>query len=169
LGGWYLEGMIEIKRGDIYKVRFSNDFVGHEQGGTRPALVIQNNKGNQCASRMDNFDKRGTLIVALLTASNGKTKIPTHLEINQSNLKEGYIKYPSLVLFEQLKTIDPQRIMWKMGTLNDETMLEVDKKIIFSLGVNAIPMNDIINMMKIERGYEKWLNFVKNVSRKFFL
>ena len=110
------------KRGDLYYVTL-NPFRGSEQGGCRPVLVVQNNAGNNCSS---------TLIVAPLTSKvYKKDDLPTHYL-----LKWAYgLPHSSMVLLEQLRTIDKVRVKYYMGFLLDEDMNNIDNVIRTSLGL----------------------------------
>lgn len=114
--------MKEIKRGDIYYADLS-PVVGCEQGGTRPVLVVQNNVGNKHSP---------TIIIAVLT-SKSKRKLPTHISIASG---EGNIAMDSTVLLEQLRTIDKYRLKKYVGSVSQETMDQVDRAMLVSLGLN---------------------------------
>lgn len=110
----------EYRRGDIYLADLS-PFCGSEQGGVRPVVVIQNNTGNKHAP---------TLVVATITAkTRKKTKQPTHYLI-RNNLA---LSRPSLVLLEQLRTIDKQRIIKYLGRVTRKEMRGVDAALRVSL------------------------------------
>lgn len=113
---------MKIKRGQIYLVDLSDGF-GSEQGGVRPVLVVQNNKGNKYSP---------TIIVACIT-SRAKTKhhLPTHYYIPD------YVglKYPSIVMMEQIKVIDKARIIKYIGSVTPRFMRILDKKLLISIGV----------------------------------
>ena len=96
-----MSNYINLKRGDIVYADLS-PVIGSEQGGTRPVLIIQNNVGNL---------KSPTTIVAAITKSQTKATIPTHLNIGTAN---GCLKEESMVLFEQIRTIDKTRIKRKV-------------------------------------------------------
>lgn len=114
--------MVTVKRGDIFFAELS-PVVGSEQGGIRPVLIIQNDIGNQYSP---------TTIVAAITSQITKAKIPTHVEITtgQSGLTKD-----SVVLAEQLRTIDKKRLKEKVSTVNDELMEKVDHALEISLGL----------------------------------
>lgn len=114
---------MEVLRGEIYFADLS-PVVGSEQGGVRPVVVVQNNIGNKYSP---------TVIVLALTSKLAKPKLPTHVEIKGSlfGLSEN-----SLVLCEQIRTIDKRRLKLKIGVLNDATMHEIDDAIKVSLGTN---------------------------------
>lgn len=113
---------MKIKRGQIYLVDLSDGF-GSEQGGVRPVLVVQNNKGNKYSP---------TIIVACIT-SRAKTKhhLPTHYYIPDSV----GLKYPSIVMMEQIKVIDKARIIKYIGSVAPRFMRILDKKLLISIGV----------------------------------
>ena len=114
---------MNIKRGDIYYADLS-PVVGSEQGGIRPVLIVQNDVGNRYSP---------TVIAAAITSRMGKTKLPTHIDIYADRV--GLAK-DSVVLLEQVRTIDKQRLGEKMGHLDVETMNAVDDAISISLGLN---------------------------------
>ena len=111
-----------IRRGDIYYADLS-PVVGSEQGGTRPVLIIQNDIGNQYSP---------TTIVAAITSQIDKPRLPTHvaLPVNSGGLE----KY-SVILLEQIRTIDKSRLLEKVYTLDNDTMSKVNKAIEISLGL----------------------------------
>ena len=110
-----------IFRGDIYITKL-NPAIGHEQGGIRPVLVIQNDVGNQHSP---------TIIVAPLTSRIKKTNLPTHVCISDREKLEKN----SIVLLEQIRTLDKSRLGDFLGKLNDVEMAAVNKAISISLGV----------------------------------
>ena len=111
-----------IKRGDIFYADL-RPVIGSEQGGVRPVLIIQNDTGNKHSP---------TVICAAITSKMNKAKLPTHVEINAE--RYGIIK-DSVILLEQVRTIDKSRLKEKIGTLDDETMEKVKQalKISFNL------------------------------------
>ena len=111
-----------IKRGDLFYADL-NGFLGSEQGGTRPILVIQNNVGNKYSP---------TVVVAPITAKQGKPKLPTHIKIDSTDI----LPKDSVVLLEQIRTIDKQRLGEYIGTLADKFMIKIDKGIGISVGLN---------------------------------
>lgn len=113
---------IMVKRGEIYYADLS-PVVGSEQGGVRPALVVQNNIGNKYSP---------TVIVAAITSQINKAKLPTHVEI--SALDYGLPK-DSVILLEQIRTIDKRRLKEKIGYLAPEAMKKVDEAIQISFGL----------------------------------
>ena len=113
-----------IKRGDIFYADLS-PVVGSEQGGTRPVLILQNDIGNQYSP---------TTIVAAITSQIAKAKLPTHVEISGGSGGSGLNK-DSVVLLEQIRTIDKSRLFQKVSSLNEPLMSEVEKGIEISLGL----------------------------------
>ena len=113
---------VEIRRGDIFSADLS-PVIGSEQGGLRPVLIIQNDVGNLNSP---------TTIIAPITSQNSKAKLPTHVELpgKQSNLSKD-----SLILAEQIRTIDKTRLKEKICTLNDELMGKVDQALRISVGL----------------------------------
>lgn len=112
-----------IKRGDIFFADLS-PVVGSEQGGLRPVLIIQNDVGNKYSP---------TVIVAAITSQLNKTKLPTHVEIG--NLGNGLSKH-SVVLMEQLRTIDKKRLKEKIGHIDEPFIEKVQDALTVSLGMN---------------------------------
>lgn len=115
----------KILRGDIFYADLGRG-IGSEQKGYRPVLIIQNNVGNKYSP---------TVIVASITSKVGvKAKLPTHYFVNT----ESGLEAPSVVLLEQLRTIDKKRLDSYIGHLNYEHLKEIDKSIEISLGLKAI-------------------------------
>lgn len=115
---------MNIKRGEIYYADLS-PVVGSEQGGIRPVLIIQNDVGNKYSP---------TVIAAAITSQRDKTKLPTHISVDADGC--GLAK-DSIVLLEQVRTIDKQRLKEKMGHLDDDAMHAVDTAISVSLGLGG--------------------------------
>ena len=113
-----------IKRGDIYYADLS-PVVGSEQGGTRPVLIIQNDMGNKHSP---------TVIAAAITSQMNKAKLPTHIELIGPTV--GLTK-DSIVLLEQIRTIDKKRLREHMGRLDSEMMGKVDNAIAVSFGLHG--------------------------------
>lgn len=113
---------MNIRRGDIYYADLS-PVVGSEQGGVRPVLIIQNNVGNRFSP---------TVIAAAITSQNSKAKLPTHIRLYADN--SGLSK-DSVVLLEQIRTLDKKRLKEKMGTLNSHDMYKVDEALSISFGL----------------------------------
>jgi mRNA interferase MazF len=111
-----------VKRGDVYFADLS-PVVGSEQGGVRPVLVIQNDIGNRFSP---------TIIVAAITAQIQKAKLPTHVEIDA---KRYGFERDSVILLEQIRTIDKQRLTDKITHLDDEMMEKVDDALQISVGL----------------------------------
>ncbi|WP_107728587.1 type II toxin-antitoxin system PemK/MazF family toxin [Desmospora activa] len=111
-----------VKRGDVYFADLS-PVVGSEQGGVRPVLVIQNNIGNRFSP---------TVIIAAITAQIQKAKLPTHVEIDAKSY--GFDR-DSVILLEQIRTIDKQRLTDKITHLDDEMMVRVNEALNISLGL----------------------------------
>ena len=113
---------MSVKRGDIYYADLS-PVVGSEQGGLRPVLIIQNDIGNKYSP---------TVIAAAITSQLGKTRLPTHIDIYAD--KVGLAK-DSVVLLEQIRTLDKRRLKEKMGHLDEGVMNEVNTAIAVSFGL----------------------------------
>ena len=111
-----------VKRGDIYYADLS-PVVGSEQGGVRPVLVVQNDVGNKYSP---------TIIIAAITSQINKAKLPTHIEINAP---EYGLPKDSVVLLEQIRTIDKKRLRERIGRFNDPMMRKVDDCLKISLGL----------------------------------
>lgn len=114
-----------IKRGDIYYADLS-PVIGSEQGGIRPVLVVQNDIGNKYSP---------TVIAAAITSQINKAKLPTHIEISAQEY--GLVK-DSVILLEQIRTIDKKRLREKIGHLDDELMVKVDDALNISFGLTEI-------------------------------
>ncbi len=114
---------MQIKRGDIYYADLS-PVVGSEQGGVRPVVVVQNDVGNKYSP---------TVIAAAITSKINKAKLPTHIEINAENFG---LPKDSVVLTEQIRTIDKKRLKEKIGCLDDIYMNKVNDALIISFGIN---------------------------------
>ena len=113
---------MSVKRGDIYYADLS-PVVGSEQGGLRPVLIVQNDVGNKYSP---------TVIAAAITSQISKAKLPTHIDVFADNY--GLAK-DSVILLEQIRTIDKQRLKEKMGHLDDSAMSAVDAAISISFGL----------------------------------
>lgn len=137
---------MNIKRGDLFYAALEENNVGSEQTGIRPIVVLQNNIGNEHSP---------TIIVAPITSRVGlKTIIPTHVWI------KGYknrLKLNSLVLAEQIITIDKNRLRYYIGRLDDGEMRLVDKALVISLGLN---LNKIKKETLHRDGIEEKTEFV---------
>lgn len=111
-----------VKRGDVFFADL-NPVVGSEQGGMRPVLVIQNDVGNKYSP---------TVIVAAITSQIEKGKLPTHVEISAT---ESSLEKDSVILLEQIRTIDKQRLAQKIAHLELEIMERVNEALEISLGL----------------------------------
>ena len=114
---------MEVIRGEIYLADLS-PVVGSEQGGVRPVLVVQNDIGNHFSP---------TVVVVAITSRLSKSQIPTHVEISGG---EFGLSEKSVVLCEQIRTIDKRRLKLKLGCLNTTVLAEIDRAIKISLGTN---------------------------------
>ena len=114
---------MQIRRGDIYYADLS-PVVGSEQGGPRPVLIIQNDVGNRYSP---------TVIAAAITSQLTKAKLPTHIDVYADRF--GLAK-DSVILLEQIRTIDKRRLKEKMGHLDDEVMNMVNSAIAVSFGLS---------------------------------
>lgn len=113
---------LTVKRGDIYYADLS-PVVGSEQGGIRPVLIVQNDVGNRFSP---------TVIAAAITSQSDKTKLPTHIKVNA--VSSGLAK-DSIVLLEQVRTIDKRRLKEKMGTLDSCSMDQINQALSISFGL----------------------------------
>ena len=120
---------MNIKRGDIYYADLS-PVVGSEQGGLRPVLIVQNDVGNRYSP---------TVIAAAITSKMGKARLPTHIDIPGADA--GLTK-DSVILLEQVRTIDKKRLKEKMGHLDDGTMSHVNNAIQVSFGLSGVTENE---------------------------
>ena len=121
-----------IRRGDIYYAEL-NPVVGSEQGGTRPVLIISNNMGNRHSP---------TVIIAAITGkAQTKAKLPTHTEVKNF---EG-LDRDSIVLLEQIRTVDKKRLKQYMGMMPTEAMARVDKALAISISLKNGSENNCAN------------------------
>ena len=111
-----------VRRGDIFYADLS-PVVGSEQGGIRPVLIVQNDIGNRYSP---------TVIVAAITSQINKAKMPTHIEIAANDYGLGK---DSVILMEQVRTIDKRRLKEKIGHLDDELMVMVNDALKISFGI----------------------------------
>ena len=118
------ELILTVKRGDIYYADLS-PVVGSEQGGLRPVLIIQNDVGNKYSP---------TVIAAAITSKLGKSKMPTHIDVYAD--KFGLAK-DSVILLEQIRTIDKKRLKEKMGHLDTSVMQQVNDALSVSFGLTT--------------------------------
>ncbi|MBO5852192.1 MAG: type II toxin-antitoxin system PemK/MazF family toxin [Clostridia bacterium] len=114
---------MSVKRGDIYYADLS-PVIGSEQGGVRPVLIIQNDIGNKYSP---------TVIAAAITSQKDKTKLPTHIQVNASGCG---LSKDSIVLLEQVRTIDKKRLKERMGALDTASMDMVNKALTVSFGLS---------------------------------
>ena len=112
-----------IKRGELYYADLS-PVVGSEQGGVRPILIVQNDTGNKYSP---------TIIAAAITSQLTKAKLPTHIEINAH---EFGLSKDSVILLEQIRTLDKRRLKERIGKLPEITMRKVNVALLISLGFN---------------------------------
>ena len=121
-----------VRRGDIYYADLS-PVIGSEQGGLRPVLIIQNDIGNRYSP---------TVIAAAITSKTGKTKLPTHIDVERDadNGQNLGLARDSVILLEQVRTIDKRRLKERMGHLDDLTMQRVNSAITVSFGLEEAPV-----------------------------
>lgn len=110
-----------MRRGDVYYADL-NPVEGSEQGGVRPVLIIQNNIGNRFSP---------TVVISAITSKINKAELPTHVEVSSDN----YLKEDSIILLEQIRTVDKSRLQNYVTHLGKNIMGEVDKAIKISLGL----------------------------------
>ena len=113
-----------IKRGELYYADLS-PVVGSEQGGVRPILIVQNDTGNKYSP---------TIIAAAITSQLHKAKLPTHIEISANEF--GLVK-DSVILLEQIRTLDKRRLKERIGELSPMTMRKVNSALLISLGFST--------------------------------
>ncbi|MBQ6795462.1 MAG: type II toxin-antitoxin system PemK/MazF family toxin [Clostridia bacterium] len=111
-----------VKRGDIFYADLS-PVIGSEQGGTRPVLVVQNDVGNKYSP---------TVIAAAITSRINKAKLPTHIEIDAARYG---LNKDSVILLEQVRTIDKKRLREKIGKLDEVQMIKVNDALSISFGL----------------------------------
>ena len=112
-----------VKRGDIFYADLS-PVIGSEQGGIRPVLVVQNDVGNKYSP---------TVIAAAITSQQFKTSLPTHISVNASVCG---LSKDSVVLLEQIRTLDKKRLREKMGNLPETDMNRIDNALSVSIGLD---------------------------------
>jgi len=115
---------VNIKRGDIYYADLS-PVVGSEQGGVRPVLIVQNDVGNRFSP---------TVIAAAITSQRAKANLPTHIMLNAQDTG---LARDSIVLLEQIRTIDKHRLKERMGCLDEMSMTQVDQALSISFGLDS--------------------------------
>lgn len=113
-----------VKRGEVYYADLS-PVIGSEQGGVRPVLVVQNDMGNKYSP---------TVIISAITSQITKAKLPTHVEV--SAYSWGFEK-DSVILLEQIRTLDKKRLREKLTVLDREIMKKIDKALLISLGLST--------------------------------
>ena len=111
-----------LRRGDIYYADLS-PVVGSEQGGIRPVLIVQNDVGNRFSP---------TVIAAAITSQKDKTKLPTHIQLESTNSR---LAKDSIILLEQIRTLDKRRLKEHMGHLDEHSMNQVDQALQISFGL----------------------------------
>lgn len=114
--------LMNVKRGDIYYADLS-PVVGSEQGGVRPVLIVQNDVGNKYSP---------TVIAAAITSQQDKTRLPTHINVNGDGCG---LSKDSVVLLEQVRTLDKRRLRERMGNLSQTDMSKVNKALFVSFGL----------------------------------
>ena len=110
-----------VKRGDIFYADLS-PVVGSEQGGVRPVLIVQNDTGNKHSP---------TVIAAAITSQTGKARLPTHISLSAHSFG---LPKDSVILLEQIRTLDKRRLKERIGELPAKTMRDVDSALLISLG-----------------------------------
>lgn len=115
------------RRGDIYYAQLS-PIVGSEQEGLRPVIILQNDIGNRYSPT--------TIIAPISSKSEAKAKLPTHFFLRN------VLEVPSVILLEQIRTVDKQRLREYVGTLDEDFMREINKHILISLGIEAEQLFD---------------------------
>ena len=118
-----------VRRGDVFYADLS-PVVGSEQGGVRPVLIVQNDVGNRYSP---------TVIAAAITSQTSKARLPTHIEVFAS----AGLSKDSVVLLEQIRTIDKKRLKEKMGHLDDRLMEQINDALQVSFGLSDNAANDI--------------------------
>ncbi|HIY09594.1 MAG TPA: type II toxin-antitoxin system PemK/MazF family toxin [Firmicutes bacterium] len=113
-----------VKRGEIYYADLS-PVVGSEQGGIRPVLIVQNDLGNRYSP---------TVIAAAITSQRDKSKLPTHIELSSRSCG---LSRDSVVLLEQVRTLDKRRLKERMGRLDEDAMAKIDRALSVSFGLRS--------------------------------
>ncbi len=116
--------LVNVKRGEVFYADLS-PVVGSEQGGIRPVLIVQNDIGNKYSP---------TVIAAAITSKRDKTKLPTHIALGAQSCG---LQKDSIVLLEQVRTIDKKRLREKMGTVDPTSMRRIDEALQISFGLDA--------------------------------
>ena len=120
-----------VKRGDIFYADLS-PVIGSEQGGLRPVLIVQNDVGNRYSP---------TVIAAAITSKTGKTKLPTHIDVAGDSEQTLGLARDSVILLEQVRTIDKRRLRERIGHLDFFTMQKVNSALFVSFGLIEEPMH----------------------------
>jgi len=115
---------VTVKRGDIYYADLS-PVVGSEQGGVRPVLIVQNDMGNRFSP---------TVIAVAITSQRDKSRLPTHISVRSHDCG---LARDSVVLLEQIRTIDKKRLKERMGKLDDQSMTQVNRALSISFGLGS--------------------------------
>ncbi len=123
-----MEREFHIKRGDIFYVDFGTDIIGSEQGGSRPAFVVQNNIGNKHSP---------TVIVAPITKAWNKKRMPTHVFLKAGDYG---LPFPSIILMEQLRTVDKHRFLKYVGSIDNKLKVYADRALCVSVGIPRVPL-----------------------------
>ena len=131
-GGYFFRRSVDfvdtnVRRGEIYYADLS-PVVGSEQGGVRPVLIVQNDTGNRHSP---------TVIAAAITSQTGKARLPTHISISPVNCG---LPKESIILLEQVRTLDKRRLREKMGRVDENVMKQVDTAIAVSFGLHPETM-----------------------------
>ena len=113
-----------VKRGEIYYADLS-PVVGSEQGGIRPVLIVQNDLGNRYSP---------TVIAAAITSQRDKSTLPTHIELSSRSCG---LSRDSVVLLEQVRTLDKRRLKERMGRLDEDAMAKIDRALSVSFGLRS--------------------------------
>jgi len=121
---------VTVKRGDIFYADLS-PVVGSEQGGIRPVLIVQNDVGNKFSP---------TVIAAAITSQKYKTDLPTHIKVDADG---SGLARDSIVLLEQVRTLDKRRLKERMGNLEVPDMQRVDRALSVSLGIAGSSMGSV--------------------------
>jgi len=124
---------VNIKRGDIFYADLS-PVVGSEQGGLRPVLIVQNDVGNKYSP---------TVIAAAITSRVSKNKLPTHIDLCRDTPVDLGLAKDSIILLEQIRTLDKRRLKEKMGHLDDGTMRQVNDALTISFGLEESATTDV--------------------------
>ncbi|MBO4265067.1 MAG: type II toxin-antitoxin system PemK/MazF family toxin [Clostridia bacterium] len=141
-----------IKRGDIFYADLS-PVIGSEQGGLRPVLIVQNDAGNKYSP---------TVIAAAITSRLSKTKLPTHIDVTADHF--GLAK-DSVILLEQIRTLDKKRLREKMGHIDDGTMEKVNSAINVSFGLGAKESDDGVRTDDAERIGGEVTEYLKSTQK----